>query len=205
MRKNFFLIMSLVFWLYMVIGFSDNWLFDRGQASNSNPGLMIHAFFAFIWFSFLPIQCLLVRSQRVDLHKKLGIIGVFLYACFWLTTTYLYVTIYIENGMPVPLGILNRALFVYSTCLYLDAFRVRAKNPERHKTSMIVGAFMLMEPAISRTTNHLFGKGSEGIWLLSYLILFGVFTWYFRKINWQLAFGFAIWLLGTANIILAMG
>ena len=97
------------------------------------------------------------------------------------------------------------ALFVFATFLIVKGFLIRKQDPDSHKTNIIIGTFMLMEPGISRSLGHLFGKGSESIWLLTYLILFGAFVWHYRKIRWQIGVGFLIWLIGTANIIINMG
>ena len=62
MRRNYPLVLSSLFWLTMVVGFSDNWLYDLDQPSNSAPHFLIHAGFAFLWFSALVVQCALVRA-----------------------------------------------------------------------------------------------------------------------------------------------
>lgn len=59
---------------------------------------------------------------------------------------------------------------------------------------------MLMEPGISRTIGHPFDNGAP-IWMLTYLLLFSALVWHYRKVNWQIAAGFSIWLVGIVNII----
>ena len=205
MKKHFYFIMSFIFWLLMVIGFSDNWLFDVGQESNSDPKFLIHAFFAFSWFTLLVVQTGLVRRKRVNIHMTLGIAGMVVYVGLFVATSYIYLTRLINEGIPGSLAMLNIALFMFATFLIVSGFLIRNQDPERHKTNIIIGTFMLMEPGISRSIGHLFGKGSEPVWLLAYLILFGVFVWHYRKITWQIAIGFSIWLIGTVNIVISMG
>jgi len=205
MKRNFYFVMSFVFWLLMVIGFSDNWLFDVGQESNSDPKFLIHAFFASSWFTLLVVQTGLVRRKRMTIHMALGVAGMVVYAGFFVATSYIYLTRLIHEGTPGSLATLNIALFMFATFLIVSAFLIRNRDSERHKTNIIIGTFMLMEPGISRSIGHLFGKGSEPVWLLAYLILFGVFVWYYRKITWQIAIGFAIWSIGTVNIVIGMG
>jgi len=76
MRKNFYFIMSLVYWLLMMTGFSDNWLYDTSQESNFILKFQVHAFFAFSWFSILIAQTGLIRKNNFKTHKKLGIAGI---------------------------------------------------------------------------------------------------------------------------------
>jgi hypothetical protein len=89
-RKNFFLIFSLIFWLLMAIGFSDNWLFDAGQKSNSEPKFLIHAFFAVCWFTLLVIPSGLIKKSNYTLHFKLGLFGIIIYYLLTLTIWNLY-------------------------------------------------------------------------------------------------------------------
>ena len=113
--------MSLVFWLLMVIGFSDNWLFDVGQESNSDPKYMIHAFFASGWFTLLVVQAGLIRQERIKIHMTLGIAGMIAYAGFSAATSYIYLTRLLSEGSPEPLAMLNMAMFVFATFLISKA------------------------------------------------------------------------------------
>lgn len=76
MKVSFYLLFAISLWLLMAIGFSDNWLFDRAQESNSQPKFLIHAFFAFWWFTLLVIQSGLIRAGNIKLHMRLGIIAI---------------------------------------------------------------------------------------------------------------------------------
>ena len=203
MRQRFNLLMSLLFWLIMVIGFSDNWLFDVQQSSNSEPKFLIHAGFAFCWFTILVVQAALVRSRKVRVHQSLGITGMIVYAGFALSTIYLYY-LKIAAGRVAALTVLNMALFCVGTLLIVQGFLARKTNTETHRTNIVFGSFLLMEPGISRAVGHLFGKDGQPIWLLTYLILFGMFVWYHRRIKWQVAVGFGTWLAGTVYLIVQM-
>lgn len=204
LRKHFFFSASLLFWLFMVVGFSDNWLFDRSQASNADPKFLIHAFFSFTWFSLLVVQTRLVAKGNVALHQRVGVAGFLAYAGFFASTAFIYVSRWLSEGMPGALAQMNMAMLAYATLLVVVAIAVRRRNTLMHKTNMVVAAFMLMEPAISRTTGHLFGGAAQLAWLLIYLSLFAWFIWYFKKLNWQLSIALLLWVGGTANFIRAM-
>ena len=204
MRQHFYLVMSTLFWLVMVVGFSDNWLFDVGQESNSDPVFLTHAFFAFAWFSLLVVQSSLIRTRRIAVHKSLGIAGIAAYAGFFIVTSYIYISGAITEGAMSRLGVLNLAFFAFATVLIVHAFLVRHRNSRLHKSNLLVGTFLLMEPGISRALGHLAGDESQLYWLLAYIVLFGTFVWYYRRITWQIAAGFLIWLGGTANVVVGM-
>lgn len=205
MRKHFYFLTSLLFWLFMAVGFSDNWLFDRGQPSNADPKYLIHAFFSFSWFSLLVVQTRLVAKGNVALHQRVGMTGSLAYAGFFASTVFIYVTRWLSEGAPGALAQMNIVMSAYATLLVVVAFAVRRRNALMHKTNMAVAAFMLMEPAIGRMTGHLFGAGAQLAWLLIYLSLFAWFIWYFKKLNWQLVIALVLWVGGTANFVRAMG
>ncbi len=204
MRRHFYHWMSLLFWLLMVVGFSDNWWFARDQPSNSDTKYLIHAFFGSCWFTLLLVQTTLIRGGRQAAHMKVGLAGLAAFASFFLSTGYIYYWRLTYEGSPSPLSLLNMALFGFATVLIVRGLSQRKSAPEEHKKNVLIGSFLLMEPGISRSIGHLFGEGSEGLWLLAYLMLFGTFVWYYKRVNWQIATGFGIWVIGTANIIVRM-
>ena len=204
-RKNSFcLIMSCLFWVIMVVGFSDNWLFDIGQESNSDPRFVIHGILAFGWFTILVVQAALARASRFGVHVALGFLGFSIYAAFFGDTGYLYLDGFIEKGKLGPLTILNLSMFLYGSLLIGQAFLIRNKDSDIHRANIMIGTLMLMEPGIGRALGHLIGKGSEPVWLLVYLILFAVFAWQFFRHKWRVAIGFLIWLVGVINFIANM-
>lgn len=196
MRKHFFLIMSLVYWLFMVVGFSDNWLYDIGQASNSVLKFMIHAFFAFAWFSLLLAQSVLISFGNLRHHKKLGIAGFVIFPAMCLSIGYIYGVRYLELGYLAPLSKMVIAQVFYAVILTTLSFIYRKKAPIKHKNYMILGSFFLIQPALDRTIGHLFDPIFLEAWLFSYLVLFGMFFWFFKKLYWPLIFGLLIWGIG---------
>lgn len=196
--------MSITFWLIMAIGFSDNWLFDIGQPSNSNPKFLIHAFFAFSWFTLLVVQTGLIRKNNTKAHMKIGITGMIVFTGFLLSTLPMYAQEYFDQGYLDPLSTMIFLQLMFAMILIVIGFAKRKKNPLIHKTHIIFGSFMLIQPALDRAVGHVFGE--VGIqWLIIYLILFGLFIWYYKKIKWQIAVGFLVWAGGLTNVLMNMG
>ncbi len=197
MRKYFYIFLSLTLWLIMIIGFSDNWLTDTGQPSNSEPKFMIHAFFAFSWFTMLVVQNTLIRKNNVKAHMKAGKFGFLIYLGFLLSTLPLYFKEF------APLSIMVFSQLVFGSILIAMGYRNRNKDVNAHRTNIMFGSFMLIQPAWDRASGHLFG--SQGLeWILFYLIFFGLFIWFHKKLKWQIAVGFLVWAAGLTNIILHM-
>ena len=205
MRKNFYFIMSIIYWLFMVIGFSDNWLYDTNQASNYIPKFIVHAFFAFSWFSLLVVQTGLIRKNNLKTHQRIGIIGVIIFTGMIFSTGYLYLTRYLELGYMAPLSKMVFSQYLFAIVLVIIGFINRKSNALTHKTNITFGSFLLMQPAIDRAVGHLFDEVFIFVWLFIYFVLFAAFIWYYKKIKWQFAVGFIIWLAGLINLIINDG
>ncbi len=195
--------MSLLYWLFMVIGFSDNWLYDIDQPSNSNPKFLIHAFFAFSWFSLLLAQSALIRYGTVSQHRNLGMAGFFIFPAMCLSTGYLYLSRFLEIGYLSPLSKMVSAQLIFAIVLTFIAFAARKKDFQSHKNYIILGSFFLIQPAVDRAVGKLFDAYYVEAWLCTYAILFGLFFWFFKKFNWPLTLGTLIWGIGLFQLWLS--
>lgn len=205
MRKNFYFVMSIIYWLFMMIGFADNWLYNTSQATNFIPKFIVHAFFAFSWFSLLVVQTGLIQKNDLKAHKRIGIIGMIAFAGMTLSIGYIYLTRYLEIGYMAPLSKMVFSQYVFAVVLMCIGFANRKSNALAHKTNITFGSFFLIQPAIDRMVGHLFDEQFIFVWLLIYFILFAAFIWYYRKIKWQFAIGFFIWLAGLTNMMMNGG
>ena len=59
--KNYFFALSLVFLSLGLIAFSDNFITDVGQESNSDPKFIIHGLIVYSWIGVLIIQTNRIR------------------------------------------------------------------------------------------------------------------------------------------------
>lgn len=203
MRQQFYFALSIFFWIVMAIGFSDNWLTDRGQESNSDWRFMVHAFFAFSWFTLLVIQTGLIQRGSRKLHMKTGIAGMVVFAGFLITTVPHYVDQYSTTGKLAPLSTMIFAQLILATILIVMGFAKRKTDSRTHKTNMMVGTFMLLQPAADSAIGHLFGR-PDVEWLLLYTILFGLFIWRHKGIRWQITVAFVTWFGGLLYYVNSM-
>ena len=198
MRKYFYITLSSLLWIVMAIGFSDNWLTNINQPSNSEPKFLIHAVFAFSWFTLLVVQNGLIKKENIKAHIKTGKIGFLVFLGFLLSTLPLYLKEF------EPLSIMVFSQLVLAIVLIGLAYRFRKKNPDLQKTNIMFGSFLLIQPAWDRAVGHLFGSiGLE--WILFFLIIYGLFIWHDKKVRWQYVLGFIIWALGLVNVLRHMG
>ena len=201
MRKNFYFIMSLIFWLFMMVGFSDNWLTDIGQKSNFIAKFLIHAFFAFSWFTLLVFQTGLISKGNIRKHISLGIFGMVAFVGMFFTIGYIYLDRFLEIGHMVPLSKMVFSQYLFASVLIVIGFVKRKTNPVIHKSHIIIGSLFLIQPSVDRTIGKFFDEYFLFTFLLTYLILFILFIWYYKKVNWQLAVGFLIWSAGLINLL----
>ena len=198
MRRHFYAAVSVTLWLIMVVGFSDNWLTDVGQPSNSDPKFLVHAFFAFSWFTILVVQNVLVQRRKIRTHQRLGQVGFLVYCGFLVSTLPLYLK---ELG---PLSLMVFSQLVLATILIGLAYRQRRTDPDLHKFNVMFGSFLLVQPAWDRATAHLFG-GQGLVWLCLFPAGYALFIWHQRKVRWQLVVGFLVWLAGLVNVARHLG
>ena len=78
--RNFFAVFIIACWTGVLFGFFPaSGARVMGRADYAAPLILhIHAAAFVGWLTLLTLQILLVRKQRVDLHMKLGMIGVLL-------------------------------------------------------------------------------------------------------------------------------
>ena len=203
LRKNFFLILSALFWLMMLVGFADNWLYDVDQPSNSDPKFIVHGLFAFAWFSIFCIQAAFVRSGKVHLHQRLGMAGMFVFTGMALSTGYLYLHFYLEHGYLRPISKMISSQLLFAVFLVAYGFWQRTRNLEQHKTSLLMANLWLIQPGMDRWVDHLFPAIFLELWLGVYVFLFAIIIWYYKRLPWQLWIGFLIWLAGLVHAMRA--
>lgn len=199
LRKHFFLILSALFWLMMIVGFADNWLYDVHQPSNSVPKFIVHGLFAFAWFSIFLAQATLVKTSNVRLHQRLGIVGMVVFTGMVLSTGYLYLSFYLEKGYLRPISKMISSQLVFAVVLVALGFWHRRNNLLQHKTNMLLANLWLIQPGMDRWVDHIFPSIFLELWLTVYVLLFAAIIWYYKRVPWQLWVGALIWLAGLVN------
>ena len=128
----------------------------------------LHAFVFFSWCVLLAIQSWLVASNRISLHRRMGIVGLVLYVGLVITGPVVAVHSAIRYGnTPDELAFLAVGLSsaLAYTVLFGSAFLWRGR-PDIHKRLMIVGMVVLLTAP--------FGRLATFPWLLEHVIGPGV-------------------------------
>jgi hypothetical protein len=147
--------MAVVFLLTAVVGFGPTYFFKPVHPSPPLPLLLhVHGIAFTTWLVLLIVQSGLVRAERVDLHKRLGIFGALLAAS--MVFLGLGVAIYgarrgaSADGM-TPLAFM---IFPFGQTLLFGGFVAaglwKRRKPEIHRRFILLASISLLTPAISR-------------------------------------------------------
>jgi len=154
MKKNYFLVTSLVLLSLSIIGFSDNLFTNIGQKSNSDPKFVIHGLFWFAWFIILVIQSNFIRKGNFKSHRNLGILG--LGAAVGVTFSTLYIFIVTYQGWE------NMSDFVKASRFFLPSFTIMVllgylnrNNPVKHKRYLYMGTLFPLIPILDRASGRI--------------------------------------------------
>ena len=165
--RNLFLLLLALIWLGTLVGFG--WGVIKHIRANGLPyPLIVHVYaVVFVsWLVLLTTQLLLVRVRRVDLHRRVGVIGVNLAAI--LPMVGVAAALVSERGKlgtpesdPSFLAI-QIMMMVCFPVLVAAAYRVRTQPPA-HKRLMLLSTIYLSSAGFSRwwyfAVGDVFGPG----------------------------------------------
>lgn len=147
--------MAVAFLITAVAGFGPTYFFKPVYPSPALPPLLhVHGLVFTAWLVLLIVQSGLIRANRVDLHKRLGIFGALLAALMVV----LGFSVAVEgarrgahaDGM-VPLAFM---IFPFGRTLlfagFVGAGIWKRRQPELHRRLILLGTICLLTPAISR-------------------------------------------------------
>jgi hypothetical protein len=160
-RSRFFLVMAIVLFLPVVIGFGPTFFLRPWSGARDPLGgpfplhLIIHGSVLSAWYLLFIVQTTLVAAHRVDLHRRLGVIGVGLAVAVVVASMVTIVRVVPRatiSGAPteVILGVVigdTAALMGFVTLVTGGVlFRRRAAA---HKRLMFLAATSIIGPAFS--------------------------------------------------------
>lgn len=157
--RYFFPGMALLILATVLWGFARSYFF-AGVFKAPLPNVLIHLHGAAFtsWILLLVTQTSLVAANRVDVHRKVGLIG-FGLACLMVTLGVLASTDLLrrEFGQTLDASGLDPKTFyiipltdmvIFGTLVFL-AFRARS-NPSAHKRFLLIATIALMIAAVAR-------------------------------------------------------
>jgi hypothetical protein len=174
--RNFFLLMVLLLWLGILMGFVPE-IVGRVRTHHLFPAVVYFHGAVFVsWLCLLTIQVLLIRSRRVDLHRELGMAGTALYGA--MVVLGLVTAVVVDYNLfgtpqsdPSFLSIQFADMFAF-TVLGGAAIALR-KNPDAHRRLIILATICISDAGFARWwapgLGKLLGDGYWGSWAQLYL------------------------------------
>jgi hypothetical protein len=180
-RDRFFLGMAGLLLLILLVGFSRTLYLRLFFEVPSIPiYLHVHGATVTAWFVLLVVQASLVNVSRVDIHRRLGILGVVLGVAVipaGLMATLQFIPRLPELGLPFEVAprVVTWIVFVNFHMLlgfvvFLVAALLNRAKADVHKRLMLLATISLIPPALARISQNLG-------WLLEQEIIFVTVTW----------------------------
>ena len=143
----FFSLMALLLLATVFIGFAPTYyLAGTLHAALPSRTIHVHAVVFTVWMLLFAAQVSLVSVHRVDLHRRLGMIG-FLLACAMVITGLLAaadaLVRNVASGLGDTLFMVNVSMAVMFAVLMAFAYRMRS-NPAAHKRLILIADIALM-------------------------------------------------------------
>ena len=153
----FFSSIAVVILVSVLVGFAPSY-YLAGLFKAPLPNLLVHIHGAVFssWILLLIVQTSLVAAGRVDVHRRLGLLG-FGLACLVVVLGVLVATdAQVRHAASGEAGVENRAFYavalsdmlMFSTLIYF-AFRNRF-NPAAHKRLILIATLAILDAAFDR-------------------------------------------------------
>ena len=187
-ERNFYFGMGIACALFIFVGFAPTYFLSPfierpGYAPPLSIYIHLHAAIFTAWLVLFIAQTALVRADRRDLHRRLGILGLVV-AIAIVTINFMTVINAIDSGRASPVGPpIPRLYLALSASLIAGGFVFAGllwrRNPGAHKRLMLVATISMMGPAMNRFTRQfdlttLLDMDRAAIALSATLALYGV-------------------------------
>ena len=171
MQRYYFPAISILLFILSLIAFSDNLITDIGQESNSDPKFIIHGLFMFTWFGIFVAQTIFILRGNISSHIKWGKIGMFTAVGVFLSTVYVFISIY-TGWDAMPYYVKANRLFMLSFAVFILLAYLNRRKSENHKRFICLAFILIIEPIIGRVSDKLMIENWELFYFLVWHTLF---------------------------------
>jgi len=168
--RNFFLTLVGLTWLGIVSGFGLDVIDHIHNGTQSYPPIVhVHALFFVGWLVLLTAQLLLIRTRRLDVHRRLGM------AAAWLIPVMVVIalaTAWTVQRQVAPLPGPHRPQFISINLTDMLGFATLAgtgimlrRDPSAHKRLMLLSTLYLSTAGFARLWLFTVGPGgTDSFW-----------------------------------------
>jgi hypothetical protein len=179
-KRRFYVGMSVAAAVTVLVGFAPTfylrgYLPMRPDQPPLSALLIVHGIIGTAWIALFLGQSLLVASHRIQLHKRLGIVGGLLASA--LVIVGMMTAVDALRRDVGPFGIDPRTWFLSVPLAGTALFGVlvavalaKRRSPETHRRLMLLATITLLNPALGRLVGSYLGVGLSGFLLLIFLL-----------------------------------
>lgn len=167
--RNVFLLLMLLVWLGIVVGFGWDIVDHLRTHRRAYPLIVdVHAAAFVGWLVLVTTQLLLVRVRRTDIHRRLGLWGMALAATMPpLGLAAAWVSERLDHGTPnsdAPFFAVSIAIVLAFAVLVGAAYRMRGEPPA-HKRLLLLATIYLSSAGFARWWGFALGDAlGSGFW-----------------------------------------
>jgi hypothetical protein len=179
-KGRFYVGMSVAAAVTVLVGFAPTfylrgYLPMRPDQPPLSALLIVHGIIGTAWIALFLVQTVLVASHRIQLHKRLGIVGGLV--AIALVIVGMMTAVDALRRDVGPFGIDPRTWFLSvplaGTLLFgalVGVALARRRSPETHRRLMLLATITLLNPALGRLVGSYLGVGLSGFLLLIFLL-----------------------------------
>jgi len=147
-----------ILWLGMIAGFGLDFPTYLGQKPPAPAIVHVHAAVFTVWMLILTAQVMLVMTDHVRLHRKMGLFAAG-WACVMVVvgpwTAMAWQAVHVQKFMLPPQFLMINLLDIVAFVILLSCGLALRKNPAAHKRMMILATVSLADPGFARIPKHL--------------------------------------------------
>jgi hypothetical protein len=143
--------------LVTVAGFAPRSLGVLSGATPSPPLVVhMHAFVMLSWTVLMALQASLSFGNRMDLHRRLGMVSLLVGPAVLMVLTLVTVARQQDSSATPAAPIVNNILFLQIRAIvmfplfFIWALATRQRDPQTHKRMVLMATLMLIDAAIAR-------------------------------------------------------
>jgi hypothetical protein len=144
------------------------------------PLIHLHAALFTGWLILLLVQTKLVATQRIHVHRNVGVVGAVLAAAMLIVGTLTALHGALRGVAPFGMDPLRFLIIPLAAVVLFAAFvtvaLLRRRDPQSHKRWMLLATVALLPPVLARLV-RLFGLGPPFVLGLSMLFIVPLFAW----------------------------
>lgn len=209
---RFFLVAGVAALAVVFAGFARTYYLKFAFGTPALPLLLhVHGIVMTLWFVLFITQACLIATHRVDLHRRLGVLGAVLAGLVVIVVTTVIVEAQKRNlrlGHPVLAAMAFQLSIVLVFAVLVTAAILLRRRSDFHKRLMLLACLSILSPGIVRIPLHFIRHGGVfalfGLLDLCLIVCVAVDTLYHRRVHPAFLWG-GLLIVASGPLSVALG